>query len=264
MNASRRGQLTLGLILAAAVAFTVPPATPAADRGPTTAPATWPSPPAKLVERARHLVAQLAAKDYPTRAAARLELMGFRRADLGAIREGVRRNLPLLPSQVIVLREIVTHVYLSGDLYVIDPNAGGFLGVSLPNPMFHPEEQNLLALDRGVPIVDRVPGFPAYRFLKNGDILIALTLNGERVEFNDTKELQQAVGSVPAGHTVTFEVLRQGQLLRVPILLSPRPLAVTLSVRDSLKLDEFNGRRAVESNEVWEREFAPLLGDHLI
>jgi hypothetical protein len=264
MNSRRGGQLTLGLMLAAGLVFASPSATPAADRGPTTAPTSQPSPQSNVVDRARRLIAQLSANDYDTRAAARIELMGFHRADLGAIREGVRRNLPLLPSQVIVLREIVTHVYLSGDLYVIDPNAGGFLGVSLPNPMFHPEEQNLLTLDRGVPVVDRVPGFPAYRFLQNGDILIALTLNGERVEFNDTKELQQAVGSVPAGHTVTFEVLRQGQLVTVPILLSPRPLAVTLSARDALKLDEFNGRRADQSDEVWERDFAPLLGEHLI
>jgi hypothetical protein len=260
MNASRRGQLTFGLMLAAALAFVPPRITAAAERGPTTAPTTQPSPRSNVVDRARRLIAQLAANDYDARAAARIELMGFHRADLGAIREGVRRNLPLLPSQVIVLREIVTHVYLSGDLYVIDPNAGGFMGVSLPNPMFHPEEQNLLTLDRGVPVLDRVPGFPAYRLLQNGDVLISLTLAGERIEFNDTKELQQAVGAVRAGQTVTFEVLRYGRLLKVPVPLSPRPLAI----RDALSLDEFNGRRADQSNEVWERDFAPLLGEHLI
>jgi hypothetical protein len=260
MNACRRGQLMLGLMIAAAFAFGPSRTALGADRGPTTAPTTRPSPKTSLVERARHLIAQLAANDYDTRAAARIELMGFRRGDLSAIREGVRQNLPLLPSQVIVLREIVTHVYLSGDLYVIDQGAGGFIGVSLPNPMFHPEERNLLVAVRGVPVLDRVPGFPAYRFLQNGDLLVAFTVNGERVEFNDPLELSQAVGSVPAGHTVTFEVLRHGQMQKIPILLTPKPLAI----HDALNLDEFNGRRADQSNEVWERDFAPLLGEQLI
>jgi hypothetical protein len=227
---------------------------------PTTLPSTRPSPGSTLVERARRLVAELAANDYERRAAARMELMGFRRSDLGAIREGVRQNLPLLPSQAVVLREIVTHVYLSGDLYVIDPSVGGFLGVNLPYPMFHPEEQNLLVLDRGVPVLDRVPGFPAYRLLQNGDLLISVTVNGERVEFTDPKELSATVNAIPAGHTVKLEVLRQGQLLTIPIVLSPRPLAA----KPGLSLDEFNGRRADQSKEMWERDFAPLMGERLI
>jgi S1-C subfamily serine protease len=261
MNASRRGQLTFGLILATVVAFAPRRvAAAAADHGPTTAPATRPSPQSDLVDRARRLIAQLAANDYDTRAAARVELMGFRRADLGAIREGVRQNLPLVPNQVIVLREIVTHVYLSGDLYVIDPSAAGFMGVSMPDPMFHPEEQNLLDVGRGVPVLDRVPGFPAYRLLQNGDVMIAMSIGGERVEFNEPREIRQAVGSIPAGHTITFEVLRYGRLLKVPITLSPKPLAI----KNALSLDEFNGRRTDQSDEVWERDFAPLLGEHLI
>jgi hypothetical protein len=260
MNAGRRGQLMLGLMVASAFGLATVRGTTAADRGSTTAPSTRPAPKSNLVERARRLVAQLAANDYDARAAARVELMGFRRSELGAIREGVRENLPLLPSQAIVLREIVTHVYLSGDLYVIDQATGGFVGVNLPNPMFHPEERNLLVAVRGVPVLDRVPGFPAYRFLQNGDLLLAFTVNGERVEFTDPLELSQAVGSVPAGHTVTFEVLRHGQLLKVPILLTPKPLAV----RDALNLNEFNGRREDQSNEIWERDFAPMLGERLI
>jgi len=89
---------------------------------------------------------------------------------------------------------------------------------------------------------------------------VAFTVNGERVEFTDPLELSQAEGSVPAGHTVTFEVLRHGRMLKVPILLAPRPL----EVREPLNLNEFNGRREDQANEVWERDFAPMLGERLI
>src|SRR4051812_26161470 len=111
MDGRRRGQLMLGLMLATAFGLIPMSTSRAAGRGPATAPSTRPSAGPTLVERARRLVAELAANDYERRAAARIELMGFRRSDLGAIREGVRQNLPLLPSQAVVLREIVTHVY---------------------------------------------------------------------------------------------------------------------------------------------------------
>src|SRR2546423_15400731 len=77
---------------------------------PTTAPATRPSLPLASVKR---LVNQLASSNYPDRESARIELMGTKRADLPILREAVKQSLPLEPSQLAVLRDIVAQVYLA-------------------------------------------------------------------------------------------------------------------------------------------------------
>src|SRR3954469_16269738 len=110
-----RDQRVLGLMLVT-FAVTCGGVAIGADRAPATAPAkrspaTQPFP---ELDHARRLVAQLADTDYERREAARIALMGLRRADLPALREAVRQSVPLMPSQVAVLRDIVTHVYLTG------------------------------------------------------------------------------------------------------------------------------------------------------
>lgn len=230
-----------------------------ADRGPTTAPAkaaaaTQPLP---QLDRAKQLVAQLADNDFERREAARVALMGLRRSDLPALREAVRQSSPLVPSQQTVLRDIVVHVYLTGDLYLPDPDGIGFLGVTLPGAR---EQHGVMGIQRGVAVLARSPGFAAYRLLQNGDVVLTVTTDGERVEVNTTLELQEAVRSVKAGETVKLDVLRQGQVVRVNIRLDPRPFnADTL-----LAFEELSTRRLNDADEYWERDFAPLLESRVI
>jgi S1-C subfamily serine protease len=124
------------------------------------------------------------------------------------------------------------------------------------------EDRGLLALGRGVAVVSRVPGFCAYRMLQNGDVLLSMTVGEVTVEFNRTDDLMDSVRAVQAGQTITFEVLRQGEILRVPITLDPRPAHLdNLGATDWLR--EFNNRRADEVETYWSRDFAPLLGEQL-
>jgi S1-C subfamily serine protease len=246
MHVSRR-QLTLGLMLVC-VCATLDRVSDGADR----APATQRVAP---LERVKQLVAQLADRDYDRRDAARVALMGFGRADLLTIREAVRLNLPLAPSQVSVIRDIVTHVYLTGSTYLPDEKASGFLGVTLPNK---PEELILLEIERGVAITGALPGFCSYRMLRDGDVLLSLTLGRERIELLNKTQLREAVMAVRAGETVTFEVLRQGRTLTVPVTLDSRPFGI-----DSITPEEFAGRRIDEADEYWRAQFAPLLGEAL-
>jgi hypothetical protein len=177
--------------------------------------------------------------------------MGLDRADLPMLREAILLTRPLEPSQAAVLRDIVTHVYLTGDTY--ETEGGGFLGIRLPHP-FKPEEQSLLSLERGVAVVTRFPGFCAFRMLQDGDVIVAVT-DPARVELNNPDQLIEAVKSVGPGQTITFEVVRQGQIVKVPITLDRRPSNLQNSVED------FVGDRAKAAGELWQRKFAPLLDE---
>lgn len=224
----------------------------------TTLPSTRPA-----ADRAslRKLLAQLASDNFRVRDAARVALMGLERSALPTLREAVKESLPLEPSQAVVLREIVTQVYLAGDAYQKSDGGQGFLGVSLPSPG-RVEDRGLLALGRGVAVVSRVPGFCAYRMLRNGDVLLSMTVGQTTVTFERTDDLMESVQAVPPGQTVTFEVLRQGEIVRVPITLDPRPaLPDNLGATDWLR--EFNNRRADEVEVYWSNDFAPLLGEQL-
>jgi hypothetical protein len=236
-------------------------AAPAAAAAPTTRPlVSSATRPAGDVATLTRLIAQLADDDYSNREAARIALMGLRRSDLGVLRQSVQQSMPLEPGQIIVLRDVVTQVYLAGDAYLPDDQGAGFLGVSLP-VWSRPEDRALLTLERGVAVVSRVPGFCAFRMLQNGDVLLSMTTAAGTVELNTPERLSDSVKAVKAGQTITFEVLRQGEVLTVPITLDPRPF--NLDNMGAIWLQEFTGRRADQANEVWERDFAPLFAEKL-
>jgi S1-C subfamily serine protease len=108
-------------------------------------------------------------------------------------------------------------------------------------------------MERGVAVVSRVPGFCSYRMLQDGDVLLAMETPGGKIEFSSNEQLIEVVTSARAGDTVTFEVLRQGRILNIPITLDKKPLNLPGQI------DEFSGRRADEADELWQRDFAPLL-----
>src|SRR5437660_7649051 len=112
-GAMRRHHLTLGLMLVVTLLAT--DILIAAEPGPATAPATTQPAAVQSIASIKRLIAELAADNYPARDRARLALMGLQRSQLGALRDAVKQSLPLEPSQVFVLREIVTQVYLAGD-----------------------------------------------------------------------------------------------------------------------------------------------------
>jgi hypothetical protein len=248
-----RDHLKLGLMLVLLLA----PAVIAAEGGPATAPATQPAA-VQSIASIKRLIRELAADNYPARDGARLALMGLNRSELGALREAIKQSLPLEPSQVIVLREIVTQVYLAGDLYLPETDGMGFLGIHLPDWQ-RAEDRALLSTEHGVVVMGRVPGFCAFRMLQDGDVLLSMAAaGGVNVELSTKEQLIAAVKSVRAGERATFEVLRQGEIRSITITLDRKPLNL-----DSGQIEEFTGRRAEKAEQLWERDFAPLLAEQL-
>jgi hypothetical protein len=248
-----RDHLKLGLMLVVTLL-----ATARVIGGPATAPAaTQPAAAGQSIASIKRLIRELAADNYPARDGARLALMGLKRSELGALRDAIKQSLPLEPSQVIVLREIVTEVYLAGDLYIAEDDGMGFLGIHLPDWQ-RPEDRALMSVERGVVVMGRVPGFCAFRMLHDGDVLLSMAPpGGVNLELSTKEQLIAAVKSVRAGERVTFEVLRQGEILSVTITLERKPLNL------ELQIEEFKGRRAEQADQVWERDFAPLLTEQL-
>jgi hypothetical protein len=213
----------------------------------TTSPCTQPASPKRLAA-VRLMLAGLASEDSDRREEARLELLGLQRSDLPTLREAVRLTMPLEPSQRAVLRDIVTHVFLVGDPY--SSMGDGFLGVLLPNSLW-PDQRAMLSLERGVAVMSRLPGYCAFRMLKDGDVIIGLAGQPE-MELNSPEQLTAAVKGTRAGQTITFEVIRQGRIVKVPIRLDRRPIGID---RDGT----FTEQRAQAADELWERDFVPLL-----
>ena len=202
----------------------------------------------------RQWFAELDDADAGVREAARMKLMGMRRQDLPAFRKLVEGNLPLAPSQAAVLRQIVTHVYLAGDEYQT-ARAEGFLGVRMQEtavrvPPGEASEQFTPAV--GVVIVERMPGFVGSRMLLDGDVILGIVERPE-VRTLGTYEFTLLVKQVPPGQTIHFQVLRQGQVVRVPIAPDPRPFEADAMMQELLRARQY------KADQFWDKSFGPLV-----
>ena len=69
-------------------------------------------------------------------------------------------------------------------------------------------------------------------------------------------ELLDFVRRSMPGETITFEVLRQGKVIQVPMKLDPRPLVAVDRVNN---VDEMIADRAARAESYWVKVFKPLL-----
>ena len=224
---------------------------------------TPPGADASLAERPevvamRQWFAELDDADAAVREAARTKLMGMRRQDLPAFRKLVSDSLPLAPSQAAVLRQIVTHVYLSGEEYQT-ARAEGFLGVKMQEtsvrlPAADSTEQFAPAV--GVVIVERMPGFVGSRMLLDGDVVLGIVERPD-VRTLGMYEFQILVKQVAPGQTIHFQVLRQGQVVRVPIAPDPRPFDADGMMQQLLR------NRQIKADEYWDSAFGGLVKEAL-
>ena len=243
----------------------VPPALPATL--PAAAPATLPAD-----ARIARLFSELADPSPATREAAKIALMGLDGRDLLALQRVVRASLPLDPAQATVLREIVLHVRsaaLPYDAFGED----GFLGVQLglvtigPKPKDEEPEGPRQFDPRGlqinpdantaVVILARMPGFCGARLLNDGDVLVDI-VERPGVTLRTPMDVARNVQGIGAGQTVTFNLLRQGRMIRVPIKLDPRPDAAD-GMNGAIRMNDLVRDRARQASEYWEAVFARML-----
>jgi len=212
------------------------------------APATQPAP--KEPPTLETYVKNLANPDARVRDAGRTALLRLGREDLPDLKLAVKKSRPLLPSQAAAIRGIVRQVYLSGEHYRSEGH--GFLGILMDSAEADIVPQNDSPY-LGVVVTDRIPGFCAGRGLQDGDILLGTAR--PFAPFRTSDDLKRAIVPTKPGVTVLLTVLRQGELIIVPIKPDPNPQDILTPPQIPL----FVAEREKRFDEYWQREFASLL-----
>lgn len=192
--------------------------------------------------------------DPGVRAEAVDRLMGLRRSELPLLRAVIAELGDALGMLRPQLRQVVTHVYLSEEPYERDERFG-FLGMLRSSDPLGAEGAQRIVVD------SRMPGFGAYRALRDGDVILELE---ERplAQPLDWNQFAEAIKAVRPGTTIHLRVLRGGEVIRRAVVLDARPAdptpldpeAYTERVRALLS------QRLRRAQEYIAREF-PLLLD---
>jgi hypothetical protein len=202
------------------------------------------------------LIAQLASDDPHQRETAVYDLMGLKRKDLPDLRAAAISQSPLLPGQVTALRQIVMQVFLAGEPYRIDPDElCGFMGVNF----------GTVDIDRrssdGITVADCIPGLPAYRVLRPGDMIISI-LNWPKLPLRTANDLMRAIMYLDAGQTVRLEIMRSGHPMIVDIQLDFRPDFRPAEYRSlGIEMSDINNwieNRRQKAQAYWDANFAVI------
>jgi hypothetical protein len=203
---------------------------------------------AATLDHLQSLISQLASDSPQLRASALNDLMGLNRKDLPLLREAALSQCPLLPAQISGLRQVVPQVYLAGEKFNYDPtDPRGFLGVQFlliePSKSF-----------QGVLILDRIRGFPAFRYLQPGDVVVSF-LDFPQLHMRNSMDFISAAQLVHPGQLLRLGIVRHGQTLSVAIPMDFRPLALS---DDKLKpdLDTWILERDKRAQAYWDQEFS--------
>jgi hypothetical protein len=192
----------------------------------------------------------LAHPDARVRNDAMVQLMGIRAVDLPILRRVVEESRPLAAEQAVALRQIVTQVYLANDPY--DHHEDGFLGVFLPQP-------NTDDFVDGTLVTKRMPGFVGMRMFRDGDVILEI-IDPARHTVHSGRNLTDALKNMPAGKTLQFQVLRQGQVILIPVTLDQRPLEADNGPE---AMEEFSRLRMVRADQYWTAHFANLVQERV-
>jgi hypothetical protein len=252
---------TICLLITLGAGFVSPvysqPATSPSATHPATNPATTSRvtthPSAVTVESA---YIDLGSADPLVRGDARMFLMGLSRDDLPALKEVVKSHLPASAGQAVALREVVTSVYLADDS-AETTGKEGFLGVaplmgedsiSVPDPD-HPG--NVLT---GVNFASRTPGSCAYRWLAEGDVIVAMGTD-ELQPVMSFMDLSRRIRQIAPGTVIRMKIFRSGGLLTLRFPLDARPTAADDFALFQAMLDQ----RLARLETYWKKTFGPLV-----
>lgn len=208
----------------------------------------WAAPATQPGQAIQGWFTQLADPSGATREKALENLMSLQTADLATLRNVVAAAVPLKPSQRAVLRDIVEQVYKSGIEY--DNTSKGFLGVG-----WNPLETNLeTGAQRGVIITFREQGFPAYRLLRDGDIVKQIE-QFPMVPFDDTDQFKMLIQTFKPGDIIKLVIEREGQILHIALETRPRPSDIDTSER----LSAWRSKIQEQTDAFWDQNFAKLV-----
>jgi hypothetical protein len=213
------------------------------------------APASQPTHRIRSLVEQLNDRDGQRRDDALRELLSLRADHLPLLRQAVADARPLTPGQISLLRQAVRHIYITGVHYPVAPNDLPFLGLSWESPNTSDEWKEM----GGVPVTRRIPGFSAYQMLREGDIIRGIEeLPG--IPLASTKDVGEAVSAFKAGQSIHLQIIRNGKVMTVEVLLRNKPLEISLQTR----LDDWVDQQTAAADQYWDNFFAQVLEENVI
>jgi hypothetical protein len=228
---------------------------------PTSQPATQPQ------GRIEKWFDDLGSPQAEVRERARLDLLNLHARDLPALREVVKRSGPASAAQASALRDIVIHVYLSGQDYEMSQPEEGFLGVrllgvsigglDLPQGDLGAGEK----IGSGVAVLATLPGFCAFGRLQSGDVIYGADVPQWKPT-PEMSELTKVISQTPPGQTIALHIVRQGQIRTISLTLGPRP-RITDDITQPQKTQSFIDDRMRSAEQYWNEQFAPLAGRNL-
>jgi hypothetical protein len=246
---------------------------------PATQPAaTQPSPPPLPATREadelpadspiRQWFKKLADPDPKVREQAKTDLMGIAAGDLPKLRQLVIESMPIAPDQAAALPDIVTQSLLAGEKYTSrdgeETDASGSEGpyfLGLVGPQEEMDDQGRM----GIVVDQRLPGFPSYRFLRKGDMILGVFVDPKaplqvvpNVQTRKLSVLSSFIEMNPAAQSILLQVLRDGELIRVQVTMAPRPQVANPATPGSLST--FIAERADLAETYWNENFASWVG----
>jgi hypothetical protein len=199
----------------------------------------------------RTMFLELEHPDGKVRERARERLMALKRDDLKMLAKVVGEFSPLEDQMVDTIKEIVTHVYLSEDVY--EKEEKGFLGITMPRPGDEDRMQ--------VMVETRMPGFGGYAALRDGDVILDVV--GQPLpQPLDRDVFIDVIKAMRPNSVAKLKVLRQGAVRMVPVKVSARPAekAAVNPMAYEGKVAELLYRRGEEAEKFWKENFGPVIG----
>jgi hypothetical protein len=202
----------------------------------------------------RRMFLELEHPDGRVRELAREKLMGLKRENLKMLAKVVGEFSPLEDQMVDTIKEIVTHVYLSEDVY--EKEEKGFLGITMPRPGDEDRMQ--------VMVESRMAGFGGFAGLRDGDVILDL-IGQPLPQPLDRDVFIDAIKAMRPESVVKLKVLRQGAVRIVSVKVSARPAekAAVNALAYEGRVQELLYRRGEEAEKYWKENFAGVLGKEL-
>ena len=218
------------------------------------------APPASQPEDWSQTLRELGAKEPPVRAAAKLRLMGLPFDQLGALKSHVSEMKPLTPAQAEALQDVVIYVYTRGEIGKNAVGSRGFLGVSfLAYDEFElidrPSPEPPPGLLTGASFTGRLPGFVAYRYLADGDVILSIASRAGEYATPDRHQLMEIIRSLRGGEMVTLRVLRGPTIVELSF-----PLDHAAPPDQQQMTTAFTADTALQAaRNYWYEQFRPLV-----